>query len=545
MGRNNSKSNSTKSLCAFCKTRYSVVSIPVGNRKIPICGTEECRRQYELRKKMSRPWQTSLIEYMRSKEREKEQASSHGAASSFNGAIMSERAGERIPPVSAEEAAAIQEQLVAAIEQLDEKSMNDASSLISIENSGSKKNNEIASNESETTSGVSNIRPKRKRATPEIKKKIQEMYDQGLSYKEISEKLNVTESMIKRSVKNKNRKQRSYECPHCPEILSTVKELLNHTKQVHGDDKPFKCSIEGCDYSAKTKGGLQQHISYRHSEERPYKCPFEGCEYAAKNKQHLDSHISYRHSEERPYKCPFEGCEYAAKTNGDLQSHLTFRHTTERPFKCPHDHCDYKGAKMMYELKAHIKHRHSSERPYKCPDCDYSAKTSGDLSIHLKSNSCGLGSDKATRQGHQWEALGKEIAEILLVGESWVWKPTIETPEIPEYNHVQPDIVIYDKNKKIKKIIDLKRSPVAIHSFKDLTIYPTLSPEVTFWFLYADEDLSFAFGFRTSTDLIQMLKEKIRSAPELENTIKHIIKKIRLLREGIDPNSPILDDFSE
>ena len=286
----------------------------------------------------------------------------------------------------------------------------------------------------------------------------------------------------------------------------------------------------------------------KHTEIPSYKkgtCLFsvEGSDYAAKTRGHLDSHITHKHSEERPYKCPHEGCDYAAKSKGDLESHVTFKHTTDRPFKCPHENCDYKGAKMQYELNQHLRRFHSNERPYKCPDCDYAAKTSGDLSVHLKSDSCAMDNDKATRQGHQWEDIGKEIAEILLDDEQWVWKPMIELPNVPDYNFVQPDIVIYDENNRIKKIIDLKRSPVSIHTVKDLRIYPSLCRHVSFWFLFAEEDLSLAFGFRTSHQIIRMLEEKKNSNPKLKAKIDHLIRKIRLCYEGLDPNSVVLDDF--
>lgn len=60
-------------------------------------------------------------------------------------------------------------------------------------------------------------------------------------------------------------------------------------------DKPYKCEVEGCSYSAADTSTLKKHTR-THTGEKPYKCDFEGCDYAGSRldtlKKHALTHIA-------------------------------------------------------------------------------------------------------------------------------------------------------------------------------------------------------------------------------------------------------------
>jgi hypothetical protein len=157
----------------------------------------------------------------------------------------------------------------------------------------------------------------------------------------------------------------------------------------------------------------------------------------------------------------------------------------------------------------------------------------------------------------RWEALIYEIAEILLFDE--IWKSgqginRIATPQLPGIKYIEPEIIVFFKNGKIKKFIDAKKTKVGINS-KDIEIYPVLSKFVEFWILdgdsnveifysnssinisvtqfnedeyLTDQDVERILVFRNSNDLIKELKQKIKE--ENEENIMGLISKIEELK---------------
>lgn len=67
------------------------------------------------------------------------------------------------------------------------------------------------------------------------------------------------------------------ECPHCPVVCATSRELRRHLEVAHGDvsieeRKAFLCSEQGCDRSFTKKGNLTVHIRTVHKGEKRFAC---------------------------------------------------------------------------------------------------------------------------------------------------------------------------------------------------------------------------------------------------------------------------------
>jgi|GEM_PF-4012374 len=63
----------------------------------------------------------------------------------------------------------------------------------------------------------------------------------------------------------------TYHCEKCPTFSSPFKSMYNKHITRHTMDRPYKCTVEGCDHACATKSGLQYHIK-THSSDKPYKC---------------------------------------------------------------------------------------------------------------------------------------------------------------------------------------------------------------------------------------------------------------------------------
>ena len=99
-----------------------------------------------------------------------------------------------------------------------------------------------------------------------------------------------------------------------------------------------------------------------HSDDRPHKCTFEGCTMAFKRRSYLDLH-TFRHSGERPFKCTFDECESEFATAAECRIH-SIRHTGKRPFVCSFDQCE-KVFGHRSSLNKHVR-AHLNERRYEC-----------------------------------------------------------------------------------------------------------------------------------------------------------------------------------
>ncbi|XP_008775348.2 lysine-specific demethylase SE14 [Phoenix dactylifera] len=99
-----------------------------------------------------------------------------------------------------------------------------------------------------------------------------------------------------------------------------------------GKDKgkeAFKCDVEGCQMSFRTRGELSLH--------KRNCCTYEGCGKRFHSHKYAMRHQCV-HDDERPLKCPWKGCNMSFKWAWARTEHIRV-HTGERPYKCKVSGC--------------------------------------------------------------------------------------------------------------------------------------------------------------------------------------------------------------
>ena len=93
-----------------------------------------------------------------------------------------------------------------------------------------------------------------------------------------------------------------YNCSVCGKGLQTSRGLQEH-KVSHGE-KPFHCSVEGCDTKFTTTRAQKNHERNIHKDKEQYFCEF-GCGKSFSQKRYRkDHHKRYEKNDDRtPYKC--------------------------------------------------------------------------------------------------------------------------------------------------------------------------------------------------------------------------------------------------
>ena len=153
-------------------------------------------------------------------------------------------------------------------------------------------------------------------------------------------------------------KKRTTQCPLCSYRCYSKTELERHLRK-HTTERPFSCSVPGCEYKTNYERNVQQHFRNIHCAERPFECPSDadGCTYKAKAKFSLDKHLETHRSLKM---CKIPGCSYTYERRGSLKGHNCTRE--EKPWKC--SVCDFRS-KSKYNLMKH-EDTHKKIRRYQC-----------------------------------------------------------------------------------------------------------------------------------------------------------------------------------
>ena len=154
-----------------------------------------------------------------------------------------------------------------------------------------------------------------------------------------------------------------YHCDICKKRFFTSSELTVHKRRTHTGEKPYQCTIRGCEQAFPTSWNLKIHIR-KHTGEYPYHCDI--CKKRFLTSSVLAAH-KRTHAVEKPYKCTIPGCEQAFSQSSTRDSHIA-THTGEKPYRC--DKCSSRFSRL-WTLTVH-KRTHTGEKPYQCtiPGCE-------------------------------------------------------------------------------------------------------------------------------------------------------------------------------
>uniref|UniRef100_A0A1Q3EYH7 Putative c2h2-type zn-finger protein n=1 Tax=Culex tarsalis TaxID=7177 RepID=A0A1Q3EYH7_CULTA len=162
-------------------------------------------------------------------------------------------------------------------------------------------------------------------------------------------------------------------CEFCGKEFSTRTKLKIH-RNTHLNISPFKCPIENCGKSLKSKIGLDEHVA-GHTGNYPISCNV--CGKGFVNQSYLTAHLRV-HAEEKSFRCNI--CKQATfKSKKSLIDHKN-RHLGLKPFEC--GQCD-KVFTNQYLLQKHEQVAHSGVR-FPCPECDKSFTCKSYLKVHLR-----------------------------------------------------------------------------------------------------------------------------------------------------------------
>jgi len=325
-----------------------------------------------------------------------------------------------------------------------------------------------------------------------------------------------------------------YNCEICEESFTQLASLKRHINSNHNQDGTFKCAH--CNAEFPRKDNLDRHIKSVHLNIRPHIC--KECGDTFKLPQHLKEHIISIHTNKRHHVC--EECGFTFKLRSHLNDHVKVVHQNHRPYTCEECDSSFPHARA---LKLHIIAMHTDEKPFVCEECGRGFADPSHLYRHKQADACWFTRTTA----YKWEELCKEIAEVLLEGLDWEWKPKIDTPDIEEQSWIQPEIVVYYENNT-KRIIDAKRSTQAIFKEKDLKVYPKMAEKVEFWCLYGKTEGMFEeeeeMEAKDSREIIEELEKK--KTKENKNFVDNLIMKIHWLKKGYDfEGQTILAEYTE
>ena len=117
----------------------------------------------------------------------------------------------------------------------------------------------------------------------------------------------------------------SYKCSVCKEEFPSIRDVMQHSKEVHEGAKPNLCTICGSSYA--TKETLRDHIGAIHEGKKKHVCS--KCDKPFYRKQDLVKHFEAVHEGKRDHVCII--CNKAFYRKVDMMKHYRLVHEKERP----------------------------------------------------------------------------------------------------------------------------------------------------------------------------------------------------------------------
>ncbi|XP_034948258.1 zinc finger protein 595 [Chelonus insularis] len=159
-------------------------------------------------------------------------------------------------------------------------------------------------------------------------------------------------------------------CPECGKYFNDRGYLGSHMK-IHRNRKEYVCNECGKSFNQRVAYNMHMRI---HTGLKPHRC--EQCGKAFSRKMLLKQHLR-THSGERPYQCHICNKAFADRSNMTLHTRL---HSGLKPYQC--DICS-KSFTKKHHLKTHLNY-HTGTKPYSCPNCSLTFSQSSNMRTHYK-----------------------------------------------------------------------------------------------------------------------------------------------------------------
>ena len=150
--------------------------------------------------------------------------------------------------------------------------------------------------------------------------------------------------------------------------------LLQHSTQLHNDNKPFKCPHKACCFSTAKRFEITKHLVV-HSNEKTVKC--QNCDMVFKTVHSLRSHL-YSCYNFKLFIC--EVCGKAFNKKVSMKDHMATIHEGIKAYLCTY--CG-KRFSSRGNLKRHLR-IHKNSFPYPCPFCICKFRHSNTLKSHVE-----------------------------------------------------------------------------------------------------------------------------------------------------------------
>ena len=161
-------------------------------------------------------------------------------------------------------------------------------------------------------------------------------------------------------------------CDICQQSYRSSKRLKAHEREVHGENR----KAEKCEFCEDSFIKLKNHIATKHSQDN-FQCDI--CQRSYGGIRNLKAHQKQVHTESHRKAITCEFCGISISFN-KLKRHMeTLRSKAE--LSCDICKETFVGS---YNFKQHFASAHKGEKIHKCDQCEFSAKTHGELTIHYQ-----------------------------------------------------------------------------------------------------------------------------------------------------------------
>ncbi|XP_069592364.1 zinc finger protein ZXDC isoform X2 [Ranitomeya imitator] len=176
-----------------------------------------------------------------------------------------------------------------------------------------------------------------------------------------------------------------FRCPQpgCAKAFDRKQQLKVHLLSHTEEQRPYKCQVQGCDWSFTTLYKLKRHLQ-SHDKQRPFSCDALGCGKRFTTVYNLKAHLR-AHEQENLYRC--DSCGEAFNTTTKLSAHRRTHFEPDRPYKCEFNGCDKSFITVTALFSHHRAHVREQEQ-FICsfPGCNKQYDKACRLKIHLRSH---------------------------------------------------------------------------------------------------------------------------------------------------------------